>query len=78
MSALDDLTRKLGLLNTAPKGAAQRWALETRALMWEGNTPDQAAMIAAKEVFPSEFVPTRCRSDGPSMEALVEAIEELQ
>jgi hypothetical protein len=75
MSALDDLTRKLGLLSTAPKGTAQTWAQKTRALLKEGKTGDQAAMIAAKQVFPSEFDPTRYRSDGPSIEGLVDAIE---
>jgi hypothetical protein len=45
--------------------------------MKEGNISNQAAMIAAKEVFPSEFDPIRYRSDGPSIEALVEAIENL-
>jgi hypothetical protein len=76
MSVLDDLTRKLRLSQTASKNAAKKWAKRTRALAeagmkWEGAT-------AAKELFPAEFVPTRYRSNGPSTEALVEAIENLQ
>jgi hypothetical protein len=76
MSTLDDLTRKLGLLQTASIGTAKKWAQRTRALAKQRNTWDQAAMTAATEVFPAEFNPTRYRSEG-SIEALVAAIETL-
>jgi hypothetical protein len=78
MSALDDLTRKLRLSQTASKDAAKKWAKRTRALAEGGMKWDQAGATAAKELFPAEFFPTRYRSDGPSTEALVEAIENLQ
>ena len=76
MSALDDLTRRLGLLQTASKDAAKIWAQRTRALEKQGKTWDQAAMTAATEVFPSEFKPNSYRSES-SIEALLDAIEKL-
>ena len=78
MSVLDDLTRKLRLSQTASKDAATKWAKRTRALTEAGMKWDQAGATAAKELFPAEFFPTRYRSDGPSTEALVEAIENVQ
>jgi hypothetical protein len=78
MSALDDLTRKLRLSQTASKDAAKKWVKRTRALAEAGMKWDQAGPTAAKELFPAEFFPTRYRSDGPSTEALVEALENLQ
>ena len=75
MSALDDLTRKLALKQTASKSTAKKWAQRTRALVKEGKTSDQAAMIAAMEVFPSEFAPKDYRKG--SVEALLDAIENI-
>jgi len=76
MSTLNNLTRKLGLLQTASKDAARKWAQRTRELAKQGKTSDQAAMTAATEVFPSEFKPINYRSDG-SVEALLDAIEDV-
>ena len=78
MSVVDDLTRKLRLSQTASKDAAKKWAKRTRALAEAVMKWDQAGATAAKELFPADFVPTRYRSDGPSTETLVEAIENLQ
>ena len=77
MSALDDLTRKLGLLQTASKESARKWVQRTRALEKQGKTWDQAAMTAATEVFQAEFKPSRYRREGISIEALLDAIEKL-
>jgi len=77
MSVLDDLTRKLRLAQTASKDAAKKWAKRTRALAEAEMKWDQAGPTAAKELFPAEFSPTRYRNDGPSTEALVEALENV-
>src|SRR5262249_497771 len=77
MGLLDDHARKLDMRQTGAKGAAKDWAQRTRALVKDGKTWEQAAVIAAKQVFPSEFDPLRYRREGLSIEALVEAIENL-
>ena len=56
MSALDDLTRKLRLSQTASKDAAKKWVKRTRALAEAGMKWDQAGPTAAKELFPAEFL----------------------
>jgi hypothetical protein len=77
MSALDDLGRKLRMRQTPSKDAAKMWAQRTRALVEEGKTWDQGAMIAATELFASDFKPTEYDTQKGSIEALVDAIEEL-
>jgi hypothetical protein len=74
MSVRDDLARKLGLLQTPPLPQAKDWSNRTRELMKNGESADNAAMIAAKAVFPAEFNPTKYDPKG-SVEALLDAID---
>jgi hypothetical protein len=55
MSVLDDPAGVLGLMHSPGKAAAMDWAQRTREDMGKGRTADQAAMIAAANVFPAEF-----------------------
>ena len=75
--ALERLTRKLGLLQSASKDTAQKWARRTRELQGQKHSLDQAAIRAANETFPSEFVPTKYKYDGDELEGLLSDIEEL-
>jgi hypothetical protein len=74
---LDKLTRKLGLLQSVSKNSAQKWARRTRELQGQKQSLDQAAIKAANEMFPSEFVPTRYKYQGDDIKDLLSAIEKL-
>ena len=75
MTALDDLTRKLGLLQIVAADAAKNWARRTREEKKKRTTWDAAAIIAAMAVFPSRFKPTKYVYTGVSAQSLVETIE---
>jgi hypothetical protein len=75
MSVLDDLVGVLGLLHSPGKDAALEWAQRTREEMGKGRTADQAAMVAAANVFPAEFKPVSYNSG--SVEKLLEGIDAL-
>jgi hypothetical protein len=49
------LVRYLGLLNTPGKDVMKKFDTRTRELQRAGRTIDQAAMMAATEIFPAEF-----------------------
>jgi hypothetical protein len=54
------LAHTLGLSQSPGKDVMKKFATRTRALrQQQGRTLDQAAMMAAKEIFPAEFQPTR-------------------
>jgi hypothetical protein len=74
MTALDDLAHKLGLLQTPPRDTAKEWASRCRELVKDGTTLDQAAIIAAKNIFTAEFKPTHYKHTG-SIEMLIGEIE---
>jgi hypothetical protein len=57
-SPLDDLTKLLGILQTASPVQAKRWASETRQLINKGQPEGAAATMAAKKVF-SDFDPLK-------------------
>jgi hypothetical protein len=76
MSALDDLAQKLGLLQNPSREAAKEWTARCRELAAGGTTLDQAAIIAAKNIFPSEFKPIQYKHTGP-IETLIDEIEKL-
>ena len=76
MSVGDDLAKKLGLLQTPSLQQARNWSNRTRELMQNGESPDNAAMIAAKAVFPADFTPIKYNPKGSgSVEALLDAID---
>jgi hypothetical protein len=75
MSVLDDLAGVLGLLHSPGKAAALDWAQRTREEMGKGRTADQAAMIAAANVFPAEFKGVSYKSG--SVEKLLKGIDAL-
>ena len=74
--ALASLTKKLGLLQTVGKDAAQEWARRTRELQPQ-NSLLQAAITAASEKFPSDFKATSYNYGLPSIADMLEAIEAL-
>jgi hypothetical protein len=74
---LDRLTRKLGLLQSASRDSAQRWARRTRELLAQKQSADQAAIKAAKEIFDAEFVPTRYKYQNDEIEQLLSDIDGL-
>jgi hypothetical protein len=74
---LDKLTLKLGLLQSASKESAQKWARRTRELQGQKQSLDQAAIKAANEIFPSEFVPTQYKYLGDDIKDLLSDIEGL-
>jgi hypothetical protein len=76
--ALAILTKKLGLLQTVGKDAAQQWAGRTRKLLQAHILPDQAAIKAASEKFPSEFKATAYEYGSPPIAEVLAAIEALQ
>jgi hypothetical protein len=79
MSVLDDLTRQLGLLQTASANTAKQWAQQTGKLEEEGKTWHQAAIEAAREVFTADFKDTNYRyGNASAVQALVEAIKKLE
>jgi hypothetical protein len=77
MSALDELARKLGLLQTPSRDAALEWASRCRELTDDGTALDQAAIVAAKNVFPTEFRPVQYKHADPQIETLLEEIEKF-
>ena len=77
MSALDDLARKLGLLQIPSKDAALEWASRCRELTEDGTALDQAAIVAAKNVFPTEFKPIQYKHADPIIETLLDEIEQF-
>jgi hypothetical protein len=74
--ALASLTKKLHLLQTVGKDAAQQWARRTRELQAQ-YLPDQAAIKAASEKFPSEFRAEGYDYGPPPIEEVLAAIEAL-
>jgi hypothetical protein len=75
-NAMDELTRKLGLLQTPSVGATKTWAKRARELRDQGKSWDQSGLIAASETFSAEFSPTKYdNQNGSKIEALVDAIE---
>jgi hypothetical protein len=57
----------------------KKFATCTRAVQQQpqGHTLDQAAMMAAKEIFPAEFQPTRYAGANYAIESLLAEIEKL-
>jgi hypothetical protein len=76
MNALEELARKLGLTQTPSSDAAKEWASRCRELAEDGTTFDQAAIVAAKNIFPTEFRPTQYKQVG-SIETLLDEIEKF-
>jgi hypothetical protein len=77
MSALDELARKLGLRQTPSTDAAQEWASRCRELTDDGTALDQAAIVAAKNVFPTEFKPIQYKHADTKIETLLDEIEKF-
>jgi hypothetical protein len=76
---LVSLTKKLGLLQTEGKDAAQQWARRTRELQaqYPQDSLDQAAIKAASEKFPSQFKATRYDYGSPPIAEVLVPIEAL-
>jgi hypothetical protein len=70
------LAQKLGLSQSPGKEVMQTFASRTRELL-PGRTVDQAAMMAANEIFPGEFRPTFYAGVNHSMDALLLEIDRL-
>jgi hypothetical protein len=86
--ALASLTKKLGLLQTIGKDAAQQWARRTRELQAPLSAEDldffdrihlldQAAIKAASENFQTEFKATSYDYGPPPIAEVLVAIEAL-
>jgi hypothetical protein len=86
--ALASLTKKLGLLQTIGKDAAQQWARRTRELQAPLSVEDldffdrihlldQAAIKAASENFQTEFKATSYDYGPPPIAEVLVAIEAL-
>ena len=71
------LTRKLGLSQSPGADVMKTFAKRTRELQQQGRTADQAAMMAAHEIFPGEFQPTRYAGANHAIEPLLIEIEKL-
>ena len=73
------LAHTLGLSQSPGKDVMKKFAARTRALQrqQEGRTLDQAAMMAAKDIFPAEFQPTRYAGANHAIEPLLIEIEKL-
>jgi hypothetical protein len=73
------LTHKLGLSQSPGKDVIKKFAARTRVLQQQqqGRTADQAAMMAASEIFPGEFQPTRYAGANHAIEPLLIEIEKL-
>jgi hypothetical protein len=70
------LAHTLGLSQSPGKDVMKKFATRTRALQQQqGRTLDQAAMMAAKEIFPAEFQPTRYAGANHAIELLLTEIE---
>jgi predicted nuclease of restriction endonuclease-like RecB superfamily len=66
------LAHKLGLQQTPGKDVTKKFAERTRELQHGRDlTDDQAAIVAANEIFRSDFVLTRYDSRGEPMEELL-------
>jgi hypothetical protein len=70
------VAQKLGLSQSPGKDAMKRFAARTRELL-QGRTVDQAAMVAATEIFPAEFRPNVYAGVNHSMDALLLEIDKL-
>jgi hypothetical protein len=77
MSALDDLARKLGLLQTPSRDAALEWVSRCRELTEDGTALEQAAIVAAKNVFPTEFRPIQYKHADPTIETVLDEVEQF-
>jgi hypothetical protein len=72
------LARKLGLKQTPGNDVTKKFAERARELQrGRGLTDDQAAIVAANEIFRSDFVLTHYDSRGEAMEKLLGDIEKL-
>jgi hypothetical protein len=71
------LAHTLGLLQSPGKDAMQRFAKRVRELQGKGRIVDQAAPMAAAEIFPAEFQATRYAGGPGSMEDILTDIEKL-
>jgi hypothetical protein len=71
------LVLKLGLSVTPSKDTMKKFAARTRELQGEVYTVDQAAMMAAKEIFPSDFKEHVYAGVRVDMETLLADIERL-
>jgi hypothetical protein len=70
------LARKLGLKQTPGKDVTKKFAERTRELQrGRGLTDSQAAIVAANEIFQSDFVLTQYDNLGEPMEKLLADIE---
>ena len=72
------LARKFKLNQTPGDDVMKDFGKRIRELNSGGVTVDQAAMKAALEKFPAEFVPTNYNSQGESMEDILADIEKLK
>ena len=70
------LAHKLGLSQSPGADVMKKFANRTRELQ-QGRTTDQAAMMAAHEIFPGEFQPTRYAGANHAMEPLLIELEKL-
>jgi hypothetical protein len=72
------LAHKLGLSQSPGKDVMKKFAARTRTLQQEQQgTLDQMAMMAAREIFPAEFQPTRYAGANLAIEPLLIEIEKL-
>jgi hypothetical protein len=71
------LAHKLGLSQSPGNDVMKKFAARTHALQQQqqGRTLDQAAMMAAKEIFPAEFQPARYAGANHAIEPLLAEIE---
>ena len=58
-TSLEQLTRKLDLSQSVGRDTAKKWASRVREFEAQGIKLDQAAIFAAREVFPADFKDTR-------------------
>jgi hypothetical protein len=71
------LAHKLGLRQSPGKDVMQKFASRVRELQGQGRTVDQAAPMAAAEIFPAEFQASRYAGGRGSMEDILTEIEKL-
>ena len=77
-SPLVELTKLLGLLQTASPKQAKQWASETRKLIDEGKPEGAAAITVAGKVFQAEFVSTKFEhTKTPTIRDLLDSIDQL-
>jgi hypothetical protein len=70
------LAQKLGLSQSPGKDVMKKFAARTRELL-KGRTIDQAAMMAAQEIFPAEFRPNVYGGVNHAMDPLLLEIDKL-